>query len=577
VTEAQAFANLKSLFAASKADAPEIFRDDVSVMMEPLQQRMAGNAGALLLVLSGAVGCLLMIACANVANLLLARWSARSRELAVRAAIGARRGRLVRQLVTETAVYCAAGSAGGMALTILGLRTVAYFAAGLLPRLDEVKADGRVLGIALTVSLLTMFLFGVLPALRAGRVDVQSVLQHAGRPGISGGYRRARRALVAGEVALSVVLVWGAVLLLETLWRMQHDHLGFAPEHAVSVSIPLSDATAKANRQALTEEMLARIRGIPGVINASWGECTPLTAGPMGATFTRSDRPLPKPWDRGDTVAGCAVGPEYFRASGIRLMRGRAFGETDYDHPQTLAIINEALARQHFPGEDPIGHQIDGGQHGGWKTIIGVAVDSKNQGLNQPSAPQMFLNDLVLYPGSDMAFVVRYAGDDGLFISAVRAGLREIGPGLLANFESLDQAIGRMSAGSRFNGVLVGSFAGIALLMAVVGVYGALAFAVAQRAPEIGIRMALGASPLSVQGLVLKEGAAVVAIGTALGLAMSLVAGRYLRTLLYDISAMDIRTYAAVVLAIGTAAMAAAWVPARRAASLDPTVILRDS
>jgi putative ABC transport system permease protein len=379
-------------------------------------------------------------------------------------------------------------------------------------------------------------------------------------------------------VALSVVLLWGAALLLETLWRMQHDHLGFAPEHAMSVSIPLGNATVgTARRKALTEEMLAALRRIPGVINASWSECTPLTGGSEGVTFSRSDRPQPKPWDRTGTVAGCAVGPEYFQASGMRLVRGRAFVEADYDHPQTLAIVNETLARQYFPGEDPIGHRFNGWQDGVWKTIIGVAADSKNQGLNQPPAPEMFLNDVVLYPGSDMAFVVRYAGDEALFASAVRASLQEIGPGLLAKFESLDQAIGRMSAGSRFNGVLVGSFAAIAFLMAVVGVYGVLAFSVAQRAPEIGIRVALGASPISVQGLVLKEGAALVAIGTVLGLAMSFVAGRYLATLLYDISAMDIRTYAAVVLAIGIVAMAAAWVPARRAASLDPTVTLRES
>jgi predicted permease len=186
VTQAQALANLKLLFATSKADAPEIFRDDVSVMIEPLQQRMAGNARTLLLVLAGAVGCLLMITCANVANLLLARWSARSRELAVRAAIGARRGRLVRQLLTETTLYCVAGSAAGIAIMVLGLRTVVYVGAGSLPRLNEVRADMRVFAIALGVSLLTMLLFGVLPALRAGRVDVQTVLQHASRPGVSG-------------------------------------------------------------------------------------------------------------------------------------------------------------------------------------------------------------------------------------------------------------------------------------------------------------------------------------------------------------------------------------------------------
>jgi putative ABC transport system permease protein len=577
VTQAQALANLKMLFAASKSDAPEIFRDDVSVMIEPLQRRMAGNARTLVLVLAGAVACLLMIACANVANLLLVRWSARTRELAVRAAIGARRSRLVRQLLAETAVYCAAGAATGMALMAVGLRTVIHYAAGSLPRLNEVRADGRVFGIALGVSFLTMLLFGVLPAIRAGRVDIQSVLQHAGRPGMSGGYRRVRRALVASEVALSVVLLWGAVLLLETLWRMQHHHLGFAPEHVMSVSIPLRDAKAKAHRKDLTEAMLAHIRRIPGATAVSWGECTPLTGGPMGTMFTRSDRPLPKPWDRGDTVAKCAVGPEYFQAAGMRLVRGRAFAEADYDHPRTLAIVNEALVHQYFPGEDPIGRQIDGGPNAGWKTVLGVVADSKNRGLNQPPAPQVLVNDIALYDGSEMTFVVRFVGAEPLFAGAVRARLREIDPGLLARFETLDQAIGRMSASSRFNGVLVGIFAGMAFLMAVIGVYGVLAFTVAQRAQEIGIRMALGAGPRSVQGLILKEGVALVVIGTVLGLAMSLVAGRYVKALLYDISATDIRTYMAVVFAIGIAALIAAWLPARRAASLDPTVTLRDS
>jgi ABC-type antimicrobial peptide transport system permease subunit len=261
----------------------------------------------------------------------------------------------------------------------------------------------------------------------------------------------------------------------------------------------------------------------------------------------------------------------------MRLVRGRAFADADYDHPQTLAIINEALARRYFPGEDPIGHQVDGHQNGGWKMVIGVVADSKNQGLNQPPAAQMFLNDIALSPGSNLTFMVRYIGTELLFTDAVRSSLHMVDSRLLAKFESLDQAIERMSAGSRFNGMLVGSFAAMAFLMAVVGVYGVLAFAVAQRAPEIGIRVALGAGPLSVEGLVLKEGMALVAVGTVLGLAMSVVAGRYLKTLLYDISATDIRTYMAVVFAIAAAAMVAAWIPARRAAALDPTVTLRDS
>jgi predicted permease len=432
-----------------------------------------------------------------------------------------------------------------------------------------------------------MLLFGLLPALRAGRIDVQTVLQHAGRLGMSG-HRGARRALVTCEVALSVVLLWGAVLLLQTVWRMQHDHLGFAPDHRITVSIPLQSRlkrlgigedtkAAFSHRKALNDEMLASIRRIPGVLAASWSECTPLTGGSVGVIFSRSDRPLPKPWDRGETINGCAVGPEYFQAAGVRLLHGRAFTEADYDHPQTLAIVNETLARQFFPGEDPIGHQIEGGRAGHWKTIVGVVADSKNQGLNLPPSPQMYVNDLVLYPGSDMAFIVRYAGSEALFAGAVSAALNGMDPGLLAKFETLDQAIGRMSAGSRFNSVLLGSFATIAFLMAIIGVYGVLTFAVTQRNQEIGIRMALGASPLSVLVLVLKEGAVLAAIGTLVGIAMSLLASRYIRALLYDTNATDLRTYMAVVFAIGIAAMVAAWVPARRAASLDPTVTLRNS
>jgi putative ABC transport system permease protein len=409
-------------------------------------------------------------------------------------------------------------------------------------------------------------------------VDVLTVLQHAGRPGMSGGYRGARRALVAGEVALSVVLLWGAVLLLQTFWRMQHDHLGFAPEHVISVSVPLRGAKPdKANRKTLTGEMLAHIRRVPGTTAASWSECTPLTGGPMSTIFTRRDWPLPKPWDRGDSFPGCAVGPEYFQAAGMPLVRGRVFAAADYDHPQTVAIINEALVRRFFPGEDPLGHQIGGGRTGGWKTVVGVVADSKNQGLNQPPAPQIFLNDVALYDGSEMAFVVRHVGAESLFVDAVRARLHEMDPALLARFETLDQAIGRLSAGSRFNGVLVGSFAAIAFLMAVVGVYGVLAFAVAQRTQEIGIRVALGAGPRNVQGMVLKEGIVLVAFGTVIGVAASLLTGRYLKTLLYDITATDLATWLAVVLAVAIAAIIAAWLPARRAASLDPTVALRHS
>ena len=576
VSIAQAKANLDALFAVSKADAPRMFQGDTWVMIEPLQQRMAGNAKTLMIVLAGAVCCLLLIACANVANLLLARWSARSRELAVRAAIGAGRARLVRQLVTETALLAWAGWGLGIALVAAGLRSFVYLAGSTLPRLNEVTADGRVLAIASVVSLLTVLVFGVLPAMRAGRLDIQTVLQRAAQPGMSGGYRVARRALVAGEVALSLVLLSGAALLVETLWRMQHDRLGFAPEHLLSVTIPLREGKVN-QRPALTEELLAEIRRLPGTEEASWGECTPLTGGPGATMFSRSDRPLPKAFqfDPDEALSICAVGPDYFKAAATRLLRGRYFSPSDYDHPSSLAIVNETLARQYFPGEDPIGHQIGGRARGGWKTVVGVVADSKNRGLNQPVRPQMFLNEWATYVGSPMAFMVRHVGSQRMFAEGVRAKLRRMDPAMLAKFETLDEAIERMSAPARFNGVLVGSFAVVAFLMAAIGVYGVLAFAVAQRTQEIGIRMALGARPADVQSLVLKEGILLAGAGALLGLVGSLAAGRFLKTLLYGVTATDLPTYTAVIAAIAFTAIIAAWLPARRAASVDPIVALR--
>jgi predicted permease len=574
VTPAQAMGNLRALFAASKADAPRMFRDDTFVMMQPLRERMAGNVRTLVMLLAGAVGCLLLIACANVANLLLARWSARTRELAVRTAIGAGKSRLVRQLVTETALLCAAGCVLGLAVAAVGLRGFVYLAGVSLPRLNEMAFDARVLGVAVVVSAVTMLLFGVLPAVRAGRVDIQTVLQHASRPGLSGGYRVTRRMLVTAEVALSVMLLSGASLLLQTLWRMGHDGLGFAPEHVTSISIPLAPGKLD-QRAVLTRELMAEIQRLPGVVAASWSECTPLTGGHSGTMFTRSDRPLPNAWDRGELVAVGAAGPSYFEAAGVRLIRGRTFTERDYDHPRTLAIVNEALARRYFPGEDPVGRLIDGRRNGGWKTVVGVVADTKNQGLNMPPAPQMYFNDYALYSGAAMEVVVRHVGMPRLLTDGVRAKLKTMDPGMLAKFETLDEAIGRMSAGSRFNGVVVGSFAAVAFLMAVIGVYGVLAFAVARRTQEIGIRVALGAGPRRVQAMVLREGAALVGIGVAAGLGGALMASRYLKSLLYGITTTDVRTYVMVAAAIGAAAMFAAWIPARRAARVDAVVALR--
>jgi putative ABC transport system permease protein len=574
VTMAQARANLETLLAASKADAPKFLRADNSLVLQPFQEHRAGNVRTLLFVLMGAAGCLLAIACANVANLLLARWSARSHELAVRAAIGAGRGRLARQLFTEVALLIAAGTVSGMVFVVAALRGFVHFAARELPRMSEVGVDFRVFGIALLVSLATASIFGGLPALRAGRIDLQSVLQQAAR-GSTGGRRYVRRGLVALEVALSVVLLSGAALLFETLWHMQNDHLGFQPEHVLTVSIPLRgtgfDAPA---RKALVSDVQAYLNRIPGAEAAALSECTPLTGGSMSGTFSRSDRPMPEAFHRGDSIAMCGAGADYLRAGGGRLVQGRFFTEGDFQHPGTLAVLNEAAVRAYFPGESPLGKQVLG-QIGQWRTVIGVIADTKNQGLNLPAAPQALIDDTELGGAGDLRFLVRTLAGEDAFGRALREQLRAGHPGLFTKLQTLDQAMGEMTASPRFNTVLLCAFAAVAFLMAIVGVYGVLAFSVTERRDEIGIRMALGATPGSVLALVMKEGAALAAAGVLAGVAGALVLTRYLATLLYGVTPTDLGAYIAVVVGLALAALAASFLPARRAAALDPAATLR--
>jgi predicted permease len=576
VTLPEARTNLEALFAAAKADAPQIYRTDASLVLQTLAQHRAGDVRMLLSVLLAAAGFLLAIACANVANLLLARWSARSRELAVRAAIGAGRGRLARQLFTEIALLMEAGIMAAMMLAAFALRAFVHFAAGELPRLSEVVIDGRVLGIALLVAILTAVVFGCLPLLRTGRADLESLLQQS----LRGGARRRgamRRILVATELALSVVLLSGGMLLLETLWHMQNDALGFQPEHVLTVSIPVRGTNfAGPAREVLASEVLAYLRGIPGTQAAATAQCTPLSTGPVLSTFSRSDRPLPEPYHRGDNIAVCGIGADYFKAAGTRLLAGRSFSDEDFQHPGTLAMVNQAAARAYFAGESPLGKKILGGRISTWKTVVGVVADSKNQGLNHQAMPQAFLNDAISTPvPSDLVFLVRTLARPGAVARALREGMPADRRNLFTKTETLDDTMAQMTASPRFNSVLVSTFAAIALLMAIIGVYGVLAFSVTERSQEIGIRMALGASPGSVLALVMSEGAVLVAIGSVAGVAGALYLTRYLSTLLYGVTANDPRTYAGVVVGLALAAAAASFLPARRAAAVDPMVTLR--
>jgi len=506
VTLPQAQSDIAALFAASKADEPRLFGSDARPVVESLQQYRAGDARLLLFVLAGAVFCLLLIACANVANLLLARWSARARELAVRAALGASRGRLVRQLLTEIALLTALGCALAMVIVAAMLRGFVHFAASEIPRLSEIAVDARVFSIALAVTVLTALLFGVLPALRAGRVDVQTALQRSARPGVSGGYRLLRRALVASEVALSFMLLAGAGLLLETLWHLENDHLGFQPEHLLTITVPLRGTKyEKRNHDLFAADLLNYIQRTPGTVAVALSDCLPPAGLYMLATFTRADRPLPEPFHRGNNVAVCGAGPDILKAGGTPLLQGRSFSSADFEHPGLAALLNQAAVRAYFPGEDPLGKQIGRDDFGRWRTVIGVFGDAKNQGLDRPVMPQMLVDDLDLQNKSSVTMIVRSMADSGAFSAAIRGYLRSLDPGIYAKFEPVNEDIAQLTAGPRFNSILLSSFASIAFLMALLGVYGVLAFAVAQRTQEIGIRMALGAEPRQVLALVMRE------------------------------------------------------------------------
>jgi putative ABC transport system permease protein len=575
VTVAQARADVQRLYAASAADLPQLFKNNPPVV-QPLRDHRAGNVHALLYILMAAAACLLAIACANVANLLLARWSARARELAVRAAIGASRGRLARQLLTEVGMLVAAATLLAMVLVNIALRGFVHFAGAELPRLGEVTTDPRVFGIAVLVASGTALLFGGLPVLRAGRVDLHAVLQQAGRGSVGAGHGLLRRTLVAVEIGLSVVLLCGAALLFQTLWHMQYERLGFQADHVLTVSVPWPGRSVDpAARTKVAEDVVTTLRRMPGTEAASLTECGPLSGGAASLNFTRSDRPLPEPYQQTDSIGLCGVDPDFFRASGVRLLRGRFFSDDDVNYRGLRVVVNDAAARAYFAGEDPIGKQILGGRAGAWKTVVGVVADVKNQGLNRPPAPEAFVNNPSETSTAGLMIVMRTMAQPSMISRALQDDLRASHPGFLGRVETVEETIGKLSAGPRFNMVLVTTFAALAFLMAVIGVYGVLAFSVTQRRAEIGIRMALGASPRAVLGLVLREGAVLVAAGVIAGVGGALVLTRYLASLLYGVRATDPATYLAVVAVLAAAAGVASFIPARRASSVDPLDALR--
>ena len=551
--------------------------------IQSMTDAIVGDVRPQLLVLLGSVGLVLLIVCVNVANLFLARAAARTREVAVRTALGAGRARLARQFLTESFVVTAIGSALGVVVAYWGSRLLVSRAPRSIPRASEIGIDGNVLLFLLGLSVVTAIVFGVVPAMQMSRAMPIASLREGGR-GMRGGLaqRGLRQALVVSEVALAVVLVVGAGLLVKSFWKMQRVDPGFVPDRMLVVQIQLPQSRyagyADGDRvRAFYAALYSRIAARPEVQSVAVAMQHPLSPG-WTSSFTIAGR-QPPPAGQEPEASIRPVMPGYFRAVGARLVRGREIQASDGTGAPGVVVINEAFARLHFPNEDPIGRRIE--RASWWRgmpssfEIVGVVADERFQGPRAPADPATYFS-LAQFTFNDNWLLVRTKGDAKAFVPTLRQMVWGMDRDLpLENVRTMDEILGESMADSRFNTVLLSLFAVVALLLAAIGIYGVLAYTVAQRTSEIGIRMALGAQRTSVLRLVVGSALGLAITGVAIGAAAAFFATRALEQLVFDVSTTDPVVFGLVALALTTVAGAAAAIPALRASRVDPIVALR--
>jgi predicted permease len=557
-----------------------------------LREALTGDARPALLVLFAATGVLLLAAWANVANLLLAQAAGRERELAVRIALGATRGRLLRQLVTEALVLALVGGAAGVALAALGVRLLLAFEPGRLPRADELGLSPAVLLFALAASLVTALGLGLFTGWRAVRRAGRTALVDGARGAASGASRRVLDALVASQVAAAATLLVGSGLLGRSLAGLLDVDPGFRTEHRVALDVSLPDADAPealAERIRFHDEVVARLRGLPGVDAVGAVNAAPLAGGGADGAYLATEQDVPD-FDafgqlmKDPAIAGHAefrvAGPGYLSALGIPLVRGRDFDARDAADTPHVALVSESLVRARFAGIDPIGRRIHFGNMDGDMrpyTIVGVVGDVHDDGLDAPPRPTFYANARQRPAAfGALSFVAQVRGDPAAFTAAARDVVRTLAPELPPRVRTLAALRDDSLAQRRFALLLLAVFAGGALALAALGVYGVAAYTVARRTREMGVRLALGARPSQVLGLVVGQGTRAVAVGGALGLLGAFALGRALASLLYGVRPADPATLAAVALTIAAAGVVASLAPARRAARLDPALALRD-
>ena len=577
VTLQQASADMDAVASRIEEENPN---DNMGrgVSLVTLRELAVGNIRPTLLVLFGAVGFVLLIACANVANLLLARAATRQKEMAIRTALGANRLRLVRQLLTESVLLAVAGGGLGLLLALWGINPLVALMPAEISGAKNIKIDGLVLGFTLGMSLLTGLVFGLVPAWHATKSNLNESLKEGGRGGTAGTRRiQARGLLVVSEIALSLVLLIGAGLMIRSFIRLEQVNPGFETRNILTMrlSLPAAQYPAGPSRAAFFQQVIARLQSTPGVQSAAALSRLPLTPGNSGRGLTIDGRPNDGDSD-GPSADYRVISPDYFRAMGIPFSKGRDFTERDTADAPGVVIINETMARRYWPDEDPLGKRLRIDTTGDpWMEIVGVVGNVRHFGLDSQSKAEIYV-PYFKDPWPFMTLVVRSASDlaslPGMMRNEVWAVDRDLP---VPDIKTMDQLLTGSVSGRRFNMLLLGIFAAVALVLAAVGIYGVMSYSVTQRTHEIGIRMALGATQSDVLKLVVRQGMTLALIGVGTGLVASFALTRVLTSLLFAVGATDPATFAIISALLTGVALAACLVPARRAMKVDPMIALR--
>lgn len=542
-----------------------------------LSEQVTGKSRRPLIMLLVAAGLVLLIACANLANLLLARATSRRREIAVRSAVGANRGRIVRQLLTESLMLAGLGGVLGLIVAAFSFEFLKKLIPGGLVS-STLQIDLRVLGYALLVSLITGIVFGLLPALQASRVDLNEALKQGdGRSGLGASGGRSRDALVVTEIALALVLLVGAGLLMKTISNLRGQYSILQPEKVLTLRTVLQGKYQEpAKRWAFYDEVLARTKALPGVVSAGYTTSVPLQW-PGGANGFTIDGPQPPP-NVATNAIHRQVSADYFQTLGVPLREGRYFDNRDDQNAQPVVIVNETMARKYWPSESALGKRIKFGE-GPWITIVGVVTDVREMGVDQPVKGEMYLpyRQMTTFPAyKPRDLVIRASGNPLELVAAVRREVHVVDfDQPVSNIATLDQLLDDATQSRRVGMMLLVAFAALAFLLAVMGIYAVLAYFVTQRRGEIGVRLALGAQPRAILSLVLKKGMGLALLGLVIGLMAAFILTRLMASLLFGVSASDPTTFAIISVLLMSIALFACYIPARRAMKVDPLVALR--